>query len=142
MTAAALFLSLEGCLFDHPLERSQIDGRQWSRDCEGTWTETSKPGTPKTVRVSCLSEVLSGESIDIVQEDLQASVCLIMSLDKVRLLLARFYVHVSKLYHFFRFIWGEVQVTLTRGVGYIFATPRGNHLTNPLNLLQKPEVQV
>lgn len=82
LTAAALFLSLEGCLFDHPLEKSDVKGRQWSRDSDGTWTESIKLNVPKTVRVHVVSEVLSDMSIEVVQEDIKASVCAIMRLDQ------------------------------------------------------------
>ncbi|EGG01924.1 uncharacterized protein MELLADRAFT_91778 [Melampsora larici-populina 98AG31] len=82
LTAAALFLSLEGCLFDHPFEQSVVEGRQWSRDPDGTWTESVHPNAPKTVRVHMLSEVLCEMLVEVVQEDIMASVCDLLDLDE------------------------------------------------------------
>lgn len=83
ITAAALFMSLEGCLFDHPLEQNLVQGRQWSRDPDGTWTESLRPNLPKTVRVCVVSEFMGNVMVEIVQEEIKASVCQILGLNEV-----------------------------------------------------------
>ncbi|KAH9812616.1 hypothetical protein DFH28DRAFT_1177070, partial [Melampsora americana] len=82
IAAAALFLSLEGCLFDHPLEHNVVKGRHWSRDSDGTWTESIHPDVPKTVRVHMFSEVLCEMLVEVVQEDIKLSVCDLLDLDE------------------------------------------------------------
>ncbi|KAH9824206.1 hypothetical protein DFH28DRAFT_879293 [Melampsora americana] len=81
MAAAALFLSMEGSLFDHPLDQMPIQGRQWVRDSGGTWHKTINPSSPDSVRVKIISDVSSNNHlIEVVEEDIKASIILIMGL--------------------------------------------------------------